>query len=78
MSIVPGVLVPLQSSRRDEFPEFLMVDHLNKLVMHEGEQAIRGEFERLMPLMQSGGFAASQAGRHLFTGLAEDRVLADA
>jgi uroporphyrinogen-III decarboxylase len=44
---------------RNEFPEWLMVGHFNKLVMDQGEQAIRDEFERLMPLMQSGGFIPS-------------------
>ncbi len=44
---------------RREFPEFCMVGHFNKMVMDHGEQAIRDEFERLMPLMQSGGFIPS-------------------
>ena len=41
------------------FPDLLMVGHFNKRVMHLGEQAIRDEFERLMPLMRSGGFIPS-------------------
>jgi hypothetical protein len=36
-----------------------MVGHYNKLVMHKGEAAIRAEFERLVPLMKSGGFIPS-------------------
>ncbi|NQU22598.1 MAG: hypothetical protein HQ567_15085 [Candidatus Nealsonbacteria bacterium] len=44
---------------REEFPEFRMVGHFNKMVMHQGEQAIRDEFERMMPLMKSGGFIPS-------------------
>ena len=44
---------------RRQFPEQLMVGHFNKLVMNQGEQAIRDVFERLLPLMQSGGFIPS-------------------
>ncbi len=44
---------------REQFPEFCMVGHFNKMVMDRGEQAIRDEFERLMPLMKSGGFIPS-------------------
>jgi len=44
---------------RRQFPEIRMVGHFNKMVMDQGEQAIREEFERLMPLMQSGGFIPS-------------------
>ena len=44
---------------RRQFPEFCMVGHFNKMVMDKGEQAIRDEFERLMPLMKSGGFIPS-------------------
>jgi len=44
---------------RRQFPEICMVGHFNKMVMDRGEQAIREEFERLMPLMQSGGFIPS-------------------
>jgi hypothetical protein len=44
---------------RREFPDFRMVGHFDKMVMDKGEEAIRGEFERLMPLMKSGGFIPS-------------------
>jgi uroporphyrinogen-III decarboxylase len=44
---------------RREFPGLLMVGHFDKMVMDKGEQALRAEFERLMPLMQSGGFIPS-------------------
>ncbi len=44
---------------RREFPDFLMVGHFDKMVMDKGEQAIREEFERLTPLMRSGGFIPS-------------------
>jgi hypothetical protein len=44
---------------RRQFPELRMVGHYNKMVMTEGETAIRAEFERLLPLMRSGGFIPS-------------------
>jgi uroporphyrinogen-III decarboxylase len=44
---------------RRQFPRFGMVGHFNKMIMDKGEQAIRDEFERLMPLMKSGGFIPS-------------------
>ena len=36
-----------------------MVGHFDKMVMNRGEAAIRGEFERLLPLMRTGGFIPS-------------------
>jgi len=44
---------------RQENPDVCMVGHFDKMVMDKGEQAIRDEFERLMPLMKSGGFIPS-------------------
>lgn len=44
---------------RNRFPTLRMVGHYNKLVMNQGEAAIRDEFERLLPLMKSGGFLPS-------------------
>jgi uroporphyrinogen-III decarboxylase len=44
---------------RRRFPSFCMVGHFNKMVMDKGEEAIRAEFERLVPLMRSGGFIPS-------------------
>ena len=44
---------------RRQFPEIRMVGHFDKMVLDKGEQAVREEFERLMPLMQSGGFIPS-------------------
>jgi hypothetical protein len=44
---------------RCQFPELRMVGHYNKMVMNQGEAAIRAEFERLAPLMKSGGFIPS-------------------
>jgi hypothetical protein len=36
-----------------------MIGHFNKLVMSQGEAAMRAEFERLAPLMRRGGFIPS-------------------
>jgi hypothetical protein len=44
---------------REAFPELLMVGHYDKMVMNRGEEAIRAEFERLIPLMKRGGFIPS-------------------
>ena len=44
---------------RQQFPKLCMVGHYNKLVMNQGEAAMRAEFERLVPLMKSGGFIPS-------------------
>jgi len=46
-------------SLRNQFPNLRMVGHYNKMVMPHGEDAMRAEFERLGPLMQSGGFIPS-------------------
>jgi uroporphyrinogen-III decarboxylase len=44
---------------RQACPEICLVGHFDKMVMNKGEQAIRAEFERLLPLMRSGGFIPS-------------------
>ena len=44
---------------RNSFPTLRMVGHYDKMVLNRGEAAIRGEFERLLPLMHSGGFIPS-------------------
>lgn len=44
---------------RRQFPTLGMIGHYNKMVMPEGEQAMREEFERLVPLMKQGGFIPS-------------------
>ncbi len=44
---------------RAAYPTLRMVGHYNKLVMHLGEAAMRAEFERLAPLMRTGGFIPS-------------------
>ena len=40
-------------------PRLIMVGHFDKMVMHRGEAAIRAEFERLLPVMRTGGFIPS-------------------
>jgi hypothetical protein len=40
-------------------PRLLMMGGYNKLVMSQGEAAMRAEFERLLPVMRSGGFIPS-------------------
>jgi hypothetical protein len=44
---------------RRAFPHVCLIGHFNKMVMDKGEAAVRAEFERLMPLMRSGGFIPS-------------------
>ncbi|MDF9833344.1 uroporphyrinogen-III decarboxylase [Ereboglobus sp. PH5-5] len=44
---------------REAYPDLLMIGHYNKLVMNQGEAAMRREFERLLPLMRRGGFIPS-------------------
>jgi uroporphyrinogen-III decarboxylase len=44
---------------RAAYPTLRMVGHYNKLVMHLGEAAMRTEFERLLPIMRTGGFIPS-------------------
>ena len=41
---------------REAHPEFVLIGHYDKMVMNRGEDAIRAEFERLLPLMRSGRF----------------------
>ncbi len=44
---------------RQQFPTLRMVGHYDKMVMPKGEDAMRMEFERLGPLMKTGGFIPS-------------------
>jgi hypothetical protein len=44
---------------REQFPDFRMIGGFDKTVMHLGEEAIRKEFERLLPVMRLGGFIPS-------------------
>jgi hypothetical protein len=44
---------------RQQYPRLRMVGHFDKMTMTRGEAAMRAEFERLVPLMQTGGFIPS-------------------
>ena len=44
---------------RERFPRLRMIGHFDKMVMTRGEAAMRAEFERLAPLMKTGGFIPS-------------------
>ena len=44
---------------RQQFPRLRIVGHFNKMTMNQGEAAMRAEFERLVPLMRTGGFIPS-------------------
>jgi len=44
---------------RDRYPEMRFIGHFDKLTMTRGEEAMRAEFERLMPAMRRGGFIPS-------------------
>ena len=44
---------------RRNHPKWLMIGGFDKTVMHKGEQAVRAEFERLLPVMRGGGFIPS-------------------
>ena len=44
---------------RRENPDFLMLGGFDKMVMPLGETAMRAEFERLLPVMRSGGYIPS-------------------
>ena len=44
---------------RRDFPRLTMIGQFDKMVMNQGEAAMRSEFERLLPTMKSGGFIPS-------------------
>lgn len=44
---------------RKRFPRLFMIGHFDKMTMTRGEAAMRAEFERLLPLMKTGGFIPS-------------------
>jgi len=44
---------------RKTYPKFLFLGHYDKMVMSRGEEAMRAEFERLLPVMKQGGFVPS-------------------
>ncbi len=50
--------VDVAQLRRD-YSDLRMIGAFDKTVMHQGEQRLRREFERLLPTMRSGGFVPS-------------------
>lgn len=44
---------------RREHPDFIMIGGYNKRIMKDGEEAMRREFERVLPVMKSGGYIPS-------------------
>ena len=44
---------------RRQFPDFCLIGHYDKMVMNQGTDAMRREFERLRPLVASGRFIPS-------------------
>jgi uroporphyrinogen-III decarboxylase len=44
---------------RQAHPRFRMIGHFDKMVMTQGETALRAEFERLTPIARTGGFIPS-------------------
>ena len=44
---------------RENFPRWIMIGGYDKTVIHKGENAMREEFERLLPTIRSGGFIPS-------------------
>ena len=43
----------------DRFPRFALIGHYDKMAIPNGKGAMRREFERLVPLMKTGGFIPS-------------------
>lgn len=44
---------------REAYPGFLMMGGYDKMVMSKDEEAMRAEFERILPVMRSGGYIPS-------------------
>jgi len=44
---------------RETYPELLMIGGYDKTIMHLGEEAMRKEFERLLPAIRSGRYIPS-------------------
>ena len=47
------------SKIRKEYPDFIMMGAYDKMVMSKGRVEMKAEFERLLPVMKSGGFIPS-------------------
>lgn len=46
-------------SIRRKYPDFLMMGGYDKMVMSKGEKEMRAEFDRILPVMRSGGYIPS-------------------
>ena len=44
---------------REAHPDFLFIGHFDKMTMRRSTEAMREEFERLLPVMKKGGFIPS-------------------
>ena len=44
---------------RKLYPDFLLLGGYDKMVMKYGETAMKAEFERILPVMKSGGYIPS-------------------
>ena len=44
---------------REQYPDFLFIGGFDKMTMPLGEEAMRAEFERLLPVMRKGGYIPS-------------------
>ncbi len=44
---------------REAFPDFIFIGAFDKMTMRQSTQAMRGEFERLLPVMKTGGVIPS-------------------
>ena len=44
---------------RQRYPRLRMIGHFDKMTMNKGQAAMQAEFERLTPLMKTGGFIPS-------------------
>ena len=44
---------------RREHPDFKMMGGFDKRTIHQGEELMRKEFERILPVMRSGGYIPS-------------------
>jgi uroporphyrinogen-III decarboxylase len=47
------------ATMRESFPDLRMIGHFDKMVMDKGADAIREEFERLLPALRTRGFVPS-------------------
>jgi len=47
------------SNLRKNHPKFIIIGAFDKMVMKNGEKAMREEFERILPVMKSGGYIPS-------------------